>query len=77
MPDSTPTTRAEAKAAAAPDRWIPSRAVRLWLYGIAAATAAVLIGYGILTIEQGGLWLVLVSAVLGVGNLLAAGNVPK
>lgn len=61
-----------------PNRFIPSPKVRAWLYSIAAAGAPLLIGYGFLTVEQGGLWLGLAGAVLGVsGNLLAAGNVPS
>ena len=74
-----PRTRAEARAraAATPNRWIPSPAVRLWLYSILVALAGLGIGYGIVTAEQGGLWLALGAAVLGVGNLLAAGNTPS
>lgn len=74
-----PSTRAEAKAraTATPNRWIPSPEARLWLYGVLVALAALGAGYGIITAEQGGLWLALGAAVLGVGNLLAARNVPK
>ena len=60
-----------------PNRWIPSREARLWLYGVAVAVAAVLVGYGVVTIEQGGLWLALIGALLGVGNAVAARNVPR
>lgn len=60
-----------------PNKWIPSRAVRLWLYGVAVAAAAVLVGYGVLTVEQGGLWLALGGALLGVSNAVAARNVPR
>lgn len=60
-----------------PNKWIPSRAVRLWLYGIAVAVAALLIGYGFLTVEQGGLWLVLLASILGVAPAVAARNVPR
>lgn len=72
-----PKTRAEARATQTPNRWIPSTAVRLWLYGVLVALAALGVAYGIVTIEQGGLWLSLGAAVLGVGNLLAARNVPR
>ena len=77
--DIVPRTRAEAKSRATitPNRWVPSPAVRLWLYGILVALAALGVGYGILTVEQGGLWLALGAAVLGVGNLIAARNVPR
>ncbi|MBZ4486288.1 hypothetical protein [Microbacterium sp. cx-55] len=76
---TTPQTRAEAKARATttPNKWIPSPAARLWLYGVLVALSAAGIGYGVLTIEQGGLWLSLAAAVLGVGNAVAARNVPK
>ena len=40
---STPKTRAEARATTTPNRWIPSPAARLWLYGIAVAVAALLV----------------------------------
>lgn len=61
--------------AIAPNRWIPRPEVRAWIYGIAVAGAALLVGYGVLTIEQGGLWLAVIGAVLGTSNLLAARNV--
>lgn len=74
-----PSTRAEARerATTTPNRWIPSPAGRLWLYGVLVALAGLAVAYGIVTVEQGGLWLALGAAVLGVGNLIAAGNVPK
>lgn len=74
-----PKTRAEARARATttPNKWVPSPEARVWIYGVLAAAAAVATGYGVLTAEQGGLWLSLGAAVLGVGNLLAARNVPK
>lgn len=72
-----PTTRAEARATRTPNRWVPSPEVRKWLYGILVALAALGVGYGILTAEQSGLWLALASAILGLGNVIAAGNVPR
>ena len=39
--------------------------------------AALAVAYGLVTVEQGGLWLALAAAVLGVGNLIAARNVPR
>lgn len=74
---STPKTRAEARATETPNRWIPSPEARIWLYGILAAACALAIAYGLLTIEQGGLWLALFAAVLGGGNLVSARNVPR
>lgn len=77
--EEEPTTRAEAKqrATQTPNRWIPDPTVRRWLYGILVALAAVGVGYGIITTEQGGLWLSLAAAALGVGPLVAARNVPR
>ena len=74
---STPKTRAEARATQTPNRWVPSPEVRLWMYGILVALAALAVAYGVVTVEQGGLWLALAAAVLGVGNLIAARNVPR
>lgn len=77
MTDQTPTTRAEARATQTPNRWVPSPEVRQWMYGILVALAALGVGYGLITTEQSGLWLALASAILGVGNLIAARNVPR
>lgn len=74
---SAPKTRAEARATQTPNRWVPSPEVRLWMYGILVALAAIAVAYGVVTVEQGGLWLALGAAVLGVGNLIAARNVPR
>lgn len=74
---NTPKTRAEARATETPNRWVPSPEVRLWMYGILVALAALAVAYGVVTVEQGGLWLALAAAVLGVGNLIAARNVPR
>lgn len=60
-----------------PNKWIPSPEVRTWFYGVLVALGAVGVGYGIITAEQSGLWLSLASAILGLGNLLAARNTPK
>lgn len=77
--DTAPQTRAELREQnnETPNRWIPSRAARLWLYGVAVAAAAVLVAYGVITVEQGGVWLVLVGALLGVAPAVAARNVPR
>lgn len=74
-----PRTRAEAKARATqtPNRFIPSPAARQWLYGVLVALSPVGVSYGLITTAQGGMWLAVASAVLGVSNLLAAKNVPK
>ena len=72
-----PSTRAELRATQTPNKWVPSPGVRLWLYGVLATLAPVGVAYGVVTAEQGGMWLAVASAVLGVSNLLAARNVPK
>lgn len=55
---------------------IPSPAVRAWIYGVLVAAAAVAIGYGLITAEQGNLWLAFFGAVLGLSNSLALANTP-
>lgn len=77
--EDAPTTRAEVKqrATLTPNRWIPSPDARRWLYGVLVTLAGVGVGYGIITAEQGGLWLSLGAAVLGVGPLVAGRNVPR
>lgn len=77
--EDEPTTRAEIKqrATLTPNRWIPSPDARRWLYGVLVALAGVGVGYGIITAEQGGLWLSLGAAALGVGPLVAGRNVPS
>ena len=79
LTEDEPQTRAEAKqrATETPNRWIPDPATRSWLYGILVCLAAIGVGYGIITAEQGGLWLSLAAAVLGVGPLVAGRNVPR
>lgn len=74
-----PSTRAEAKqlATETPNRWIPRPEIRMWLYGVLVALAALGIGYGVINAEQGGLWLALFAAALGVGPLVAGRNVPR
>jgi hypothetical protein len=49
---------------------------RAWFYGIATAAVPVLTTYGLVTADQGGVWLMLVAAVLGTGSpALALRNV--
>lgn len=60
-----------------PNKWIHDPAIRRWIYGILVALAAIAVAYGIVTIEQSGLWLALAGAILGLGNVLAARNTPK
>lgn len=55
-------------------RWRQTEPVRLWLYGMAVPIVAVLVGYGLLTGQQAGLWLAVVTAaLLGGGTELARG----
>lgn len=56
---------------------IPSPAARAWIYGVLVAGSLVAIGYGVITAEQGNLWLTLAGAVLGLSNGLALANTPK
>lgn len=55
-------------------RFIKSPKGRKWLYGIGAALAAVLVGYGILTPDQSQLWLDLLNAALVPTLIVAAAN---
>ena len=62
---------------AAPDRLIPSRATRRWLYGIGAALVPALVLYGVVTAEEGTAWLAVLGAALAPAGLgLAAANTP-
>ncbi|WP_298041085.1 hypothetical protein [uncultured Microbacterium sp.] len=73
-----PTTRAEARATATPNRWVPSPAVRAWLYGLVAAAVPLLVLLGVFTPEVGAHVLNIAAALLAVGGLvLAARNTPK
>lgn len=55
-----------------------TRPVRLWLYGIGVAAVPLSTIYGVLTVEQGGAWLVFAGAVLGTSELgMAALNARK
>ena len=77
MPEETRASLKAQRQAETPNRWITKPATRLWMYSILVALAGLATGYGIITAAQGGLWLSLGAAVLGVGNLLAAANTPK
>jgi hypothetical protein len=46
------------------ERWQATEPVRVALYPIAVAVVALLVGYGILTVERAELWLALVVAVV-------------
>lgn len=50
--------------------------VRQYIYGIFVALGLLLVGYGIINMEQYGLWLALIGAALGLTNLLAISNTP-
>lgn len=47
---------------------------RQWIYGIMVCAAPVVVGYGITTAEQAGLWVSLGGAILGLTNGLALAN---
>lgn len=75
---TTPKTRAEARATQTPNRWVPSPAVRSWLYAIIAAAVPLLVLLGVFTADVGAHVLNLAAALLAVSGLaLAAGNTPK
>ncbi|MGP6170633.1 hypothetical protein ACTU6V_05430 [Microbacterium sp. A204] len=75
---TTPRTRAEARATETPNRWVPSPAVRAWLYGIIAAAVPLLVLLGVFTVDVGGHVLNIAAALLAIGGLsLAARNTPK
>lgn len=75
--------RAEAEAAlvegklAPSERYIPSPAVRQWLYGLVAAAGAVAVVYGLATPEQSAVWLEAAGLVLVLTNGLAAANTKR
>lgn len=48
--------------------------IRKYIYRIGMALAAVLIGYGVLTIDEAGLWVALFGAVLGFNEFMASVN---
>lgn len=52
-------------------------AIRMWLYGIAVAVAGLLIGYGVITAAEGGLWLSLIVAVLAIAPAVAIDNISE
>ncbi|MGX9346392.1 phage holin [Microbacterium sp. KNMS] len=60
-----------------PNRWVPRPELRAWLYAIGIALAAMLVGYGVFSAEQGELWVALLGAILGVTNAVAARNLPR
>lgn len=75
-----PSTRAEAKQRAThtPNTWIPSPAVRAWLYGIIAAAVPLLVLLGVFSTEVGAHVLNIAAAFLAIGGLaLAAKNTPR
>ncbi|QXE28547.1 hypothetical protein [Microbacterium paraoxydans] len=75
-----PRSRAEAKerATLTPNRWVPSPAVRAWLYGIIAALVPLLVVLGVFSTEIGAHVLNVVAAFLAIGGLaLAAKNTPR
>lgn len=77
---AVPRTRAEAKerATITPNRWVPSPAVRAWLYGIIAAVVPLLVLLGVFSTEIGAHVLNIAAAFLAIGALtLAAKNTPK
>lgn len=56
-------------------KWMPSPAVRLWMYGVVTAGVPLLISYGVVSQQVAPLWIALAASVLGTG--MASLNVPK
>jgi hypothetical protein len=60
-----------------PNKWIPTPAVRKYIYGVIAALGAVGLLYGIVTQDQLNVWLQVVSNLLLIGGpALALVNTP-
>lgn len=57
------------------DRYMPTPAMRAWIYGVLAAAAPLAVVYGLLTEQEVALWLGVISAALG--NGLALLNTPN
>jgi len=51
--------------------------VRAYIYGILVAAGAVALVYGLVNVEQLGVWLALAGAALGLSNGLALANTPN
>jgi hypothetical protein len=47
---------------------MPSAKVRRWLYRVANAAVAVVVGYGLMEGNMAAVWLLLVSALLGLAD---------
>jgi len=61
-----------------PNRWIPSPAVRKYLYAVLAAVGPLVVFYGLATAEEVALWLGIGATVLGTPTgTLAAVNTPR
>lgn len=75
-----PSTRAEAKeqAQAIPNAWVPSPAIRAWLYALTAAIVPLLVLLGVFSNEVGAHVLNIAAAFFAIGGLaLAAKNTPR
>lgn len=70
------TDKIEAEEAARKPWW-QQRGWRVTVYGALVAAAPVAIFYGLLTVEEAGVWLALAGAVLGVGGVTAIANYEK
>lgn len=56
---------------------VTSPKARLWLYTVATAVLAILVGYGIVEADKVPLWLGLIAALGALGNGTAAANIHR
>lgn len=57
-----------------PNKYIPSMAVRRYVYGVIAAALGVALIYGLVNAEQVSAWVILGTAICGLSNGLAFAN---
>jgi len=55
--------------------WPNSTTARKWIYGVGVALAPVFVAYGIVEADKVPLWVSLLGAIVGIGNIVALGNV--
>lgn len=72
------STRAALRPTRTPNRWIPSPAVRRWLFRSIAAAGPLVVFYGLATADEVALWIGLGATIFGTPpSTLASVNVPR